>query len=313
MGCCQMAIISTEELTAGHHGKDSSDKFGFVPHSEFLPVKNIVVASNFNDFSNLAESGLNVLEKQTTQNLALIKDNLEVEKMSQFVDQNIKDPVLLLEGQMESYVREGIQATLDAIQDLRLKQRVSDIIYPIFRKFFVHSCQGRLEDTYDVQEIIGQGSVSTVRRAIHFESSIERAVKIITKNSLTETQTLLVSSETEVLKTLDHPNIVKIIEVVEDTTKMNIVTELCRGGELFDRIVKSKTFSENLAAKYMSQIFSALIHIHEQRIVHRDLKPENIVFESEDDDVLKIIDFGIAQKEQENKSSRRFNGTVRTK
>ena len=214
MGCCQMAIISTEELTAGHHGKDSSDKFGFVPHSEFLPVKNIVVASNFNDFSNLAESGLNVLEKQTTQNLALIKDNLEVEKMSQFVDQNIKDPVLLLEGQMESYVREGIQATLDAIQDLRLKQRVSDIIYPIFRKFFVHSCQGRLEDTYDVQEIIGQGSVSTVRRAIHFESSIERAVKIITKNSLTETQTLLVSSETEVLKTLDHPNIVKIILVI---------------------------------------------------------------------------------------------------
>jgi calcium-dependent protein kinase len=99
--------------------------------------------------------------------------------------------------------------------------------------------------------------------------------------------------------------------VVEDTTRLNIVTELCKGGELFDRIIKSKTLSENLAANYMSQIFSALIHIHDNQIVHRDLKPENIVFESESDDLLKLIDFGIAQKEDENKSSKTFNGTVK--
>jgi len=74
------------------------------------------------------------------------------------------------------------------------------------------------------------------------------------------------------------------------------VTELCTGGELFDRIIKVEYFSEAYAAKVFRQICEALNYCHSQDIVHRDLKPENFLFVSKDDDSdLKIIDFGLSK------------------
>lgn len=77
---------------------------------------------------------------------------------------------------------------------------------------------------------------------------------------------------------------------------MYLVTEICYGGELFDRIIDCEYFSEKLAAKLFKQILLSLNYCHKQGIAHRDLKPENFLFETkEEDSDLKIIDFGLSK------------------
>ena len=150
-----------------------------------------------------------------------------------------------------------------------------------------------------------------MRRGTHIESKIDRAIKIITKNSISQSQQLLLVDEVETLKTLDHPNIISVVEIIEDTTKLNIVTEICTGGELFDRILNSQPFTENSAANFMYQILSGLIHIHSSGFIHRDLKPENILFlNNKPDSSLKIIDFGVSKRITSNSKLTRFIGTV---
>lgn len=84
-------------------------------------------------------------------------------------------------------------------------------------------------------------------------------------------------TEIEILRSLDHPHVIKILGIIENSKTFNIITEYCSGGELFDRILANHTFSENKAAKYMYDIMSAVSYCHAAGIVHRDLKPENLV------------------------------------
>jgi len=78
----------------------------------------------------------------------------------------------------------------------------------------------------------------------------------------------------------DHPNIIKVYEVFQDKDYLYIVTELCLGGELFDRIVELKHFGEKEAADVMYQVLNAINYLHKNKVVHRDLKPENLLLES---------------------------------
>lgn len=110
---------------------------------------------------------------------------------------------------------------------------------------------------------------------------------------------------------LDHPNILKVYESYETEHHLFIVTELCTGGELFDRIMGQKTFKEGRAADIMRQILSAVVYCHEHGIVHRDLKPENVLFESKSEDAnVKVIDFGISVESGKRLLSERI-GSVR--
>ena len=98
------------------------------------------------------------------------------------------------------------------------------------------------------------------------------------------------------LKLLDHPNILKIYEVFEDSKKYFLVTELCMGGELFDEIISHGHLSEKESANIVLQMLKGIAYCHSQGIVHRDLKPENILIDKEQDNILKLIDFGTASK-----------------
>ena len=210
------------------------------------------------------------------------------------------------------YLKEQLPDLLGSSFTSNLKKRVSEIIFPIMRKIFVHSSNGIIDELYSIHEILGQGSFSTVRRATQISIQIDRAVKIIAKNSISSSQQLMLVDEVETLKALDHPNIIQVIEIIEDRSKLNIVTELCTGGELFDRIIDSQPFTENAAASIMYQILSGLIHIHGCGFVHRDLKPENILFlNSTANSPLKIIDFGVSKRVAGNSKLSRFIGTVR--
>eukprot|EP01084_Bolivina_argentea_P305729 528184_1 len=100
--------------------------------------------------------------------------------------------------------------------------------------------------------------------------------------------------EIDILSTLQHPNIIKLVNVYEDKQKLYIVMEECRGGELFQRIVERGQYGEEDAAKVIKQILEGLAYMHEEnQIVHCDLKPDNILFlDKTDESLVKIIDFG---------------------
>jgi calcium-dependent protein kinase len=121
---------------------------------------------------------------------------------------------------------------------------------------------------------------------------MQRAVKIIRRDMLSKHEFERIFIEVGILKQLDHPNIVKIYEVFEDPKRFYIVTELCKGGEVFDEILRRDHFSEKDAAGVVKQVLEAVSYCHGEKVVHRDLKPENLLFDEEGGDVIKVIDFG---------------------
>lgn len=102
------------------------------------------------------------------------------------------------------------------------------------------------------------------------------------------------------MQRIDHPNVLKLYEYFEDSKNIYLITELCLGGELFDKIVECEFFSEYVAANVFRQILNSIGHLHSLKICHRDLKPENfmIVSKTEDDLMqmqIKTIDFGLSK------------------
>ena len=105
-------------------------------------------------------------------------------------------------------------------------------------------------------------------------------MKIIRKEDAGSQYAGALVSEIEILKQLDHPNIVKLYEFYQDRLNFYIITEYIEGGELFDKINKVKHFSEVEAAQMMKQLLSCVVYCHKRNIVHRDLKPENLLLVS---------------------------------
>ena len=129
-------------------------------------------------------------------------------------------------------------------------------------------------------EILGKGTFGCVYRARNKKSGVIRAIKTIKKRAVDRKEQHRLISEVDILKKLDHPNIVKLYELIEDDRHYHLVTELCIGGELFDRIMEDGHFSETDAAGYIHDIFSAVNVLHSNNIVHRDIKPENLLIKS---------------------------------
>lgn len=98
--------------------------------------------------------------------------------------------------------------------------------------------------------------------------------------------------EIAILSKLDHPNILKLYEIYDDEKRYYIVTELCKGGELFDQILQKGVYTEKEAANIVQQVLQAVAYFHDLNVVHRDLKPENVLIDKELNNTLKIIDFG---------------------
>lgn len=102
-------------------------------------------------------------------------------------------------------------------------------------------------------------------------------------------------NEYQVLKKTDHPHIVKIYEVWEDDDYYFIVTELLKGGEVYERLLEEERFNEQFCADITKQVLLALNHCHSQNIIHRDLKPENVLFEAKNSTNVRLVDFGFAK------------------
>ena len=163
---------------------------------------------------------------------------------------------------------------------------------------FVATNPRPFQDVYKIGRLLGSGSFGDVRQVTHKENGDSRAVKIFKKDmASTDGMKKQLIEELNILRSLDHPNIVRIFEFFEDQKKYYLVMEHCKGGELFEEILKHEFFDENVAAAILQQLFSAVSYLHSKRIVHRDLKPENILLEDKGDVLdIKLVDFGHATR-----------------
>ncbi len=136
-------------------------------------------------------------------------------------------------------------------------------------------------------------------------------MKSIKKKSIIKEDEDRMFAEMNILKDLDHPNILKLFELYQDDTNYYLITEYCAGGELFNKIKSLNCLTEKLAADYMKQILSAIVYCHEKNIVHRDLKPENLLLDSKKNNAqIKVIDFGTSRKFEADKKMTKRLGTV---
>ncbi|XP_063136085.1 ribosomal protein S6 kinase alpha-6 isoform X3 [Rattus norvegicus] len=175
-------------------------------------------------------------------------------------------------------------------EEYKITPVTSSNVLPIVQ---INGNAAQFSEAYELKEDIGIGSYSVCKRCIHSASNMEFAVKIIDKNKRDP------SEEIEILMRYgQHPNIISLKEVFDDGKYVYLVTDLMKGGELLDRILKKKCFSEQEASNVLYVITKTVEYLHSQGVVHRDLKPSNILYmdESGHPDSIKICDFGFAKQ-----------------
>ena len=158
---------------------------------------------------------------------------------------------------------------------------ISDIHYKIIRK-------------------LGEGMFSTVKLASHSLTGEKVAIKILEKTKVTKLEEKeRINRELAIMRKLNHYNIVKLYQIVETKLTIYLIQENVQGKEFMEYLNKKGKLKEVEACKFFHQIISGLEYIHQCGIAHRDFKPENILI-TNDDTVLKIIDFGLSNMYKNN-------------
>jgi calcium-dependent protein kinase len=195
-------------------------------------------------------------------------------------------------------------------------QRIGTITeFKLTEGILVKQSEGEPSEYYYNVKTLGEGSFGLVYLGKHKISGVERAIKNIEKDQahLTKEEEKTLIKEINILKTLDHPNIMKVYEYFNTPDCFSIVSELCTGGELFKKI-ENNNLSENVGKYVMKQLLSAVAFCHKNGIIHRDLKPENILLEEEEEAskeyfTIKVIDFGTSGKM---KKGQKYNEVIGT-
>ena len=196
------------------------------------------------------------------------------------------------------------------IGNLREESQIS-----ISNRLFINEIKETPDKKYKIKKLLGIGSFGRVFLAQNINTLEYIAMKEIPKTSedlLTDSE---IMDEIEILKNLDHPDIVRIMEFYNTDDCYYIINEYCPGGELFDQV--NNIFSETQIAVMFRQIFSGLAYLHSNNVIHRDLKLENILIQekeksketNEDLFILKIIDFGTAKIFDKNKKAKAIVGS----
>ncbi|GAA0144960.1 hypothetical protein LIER_42833 [Lithospermum erythrorhizon] len=147
---------------------------------------------------------------------------------------------------------------------------------------------------YELGKLLGCGAFAKVYHARDLINGQSVAIKIINKSKISHNATLMcnIKREISIMRGLNHPNIVKLFEVLASKSKIYLVMEFVKGGELFARIANKGRLSEELCRKMFQQLISAVSYCHARGVYHRDLKPENMLIDENGD--LKVSDFGLS-------------------
>lgn len=152
-------------------------------------------------------------------------------------------------------------------------------------------------DRYEIGKTLGDGNFAVVKQARLKNTDNMYAIKIIDKSKM-KGKEHMIENEIQIMKSCNHINIVKLHEEFETHDEVYLITDLVKGGDLFDAITQSVKFNERDAACMVRDLADALFYLHSKNIVHRDLKPENLLFMRRKDGTIniKLADFGLAME-----------------
>ncbi|KAK7070630.1 Checkpoint kinase 2, partial [Halocaridina rubra] len=194
------------------------------------------------------------------------------------------------------------------------------LVKPSRRVFVFHDCfkndsgdyPSELTQRYIMTKKLGEGSFGEVRLA-YKQGTLERvAVKILKKKG---SQILLnnikqIENEIKLLQSVDHPNIIRLQDVIDTPEKIFIIMEVAEGGELFDRLITNKRLPEMVAKFYFYQLVLAVQYLHMKCITHRDIKPENVLLAADKEYThVKLTDFGLSKLAADTSQMTTFCGT----
>ncbi|EGG21446.1 putative protein serine/threonine kinase [Cavenderia fasciculata] len=156
--------------------------------------------------------------------------------------------------------------------------------------------QGNVEEFYFVSKELGRGAFSVVREGTKKTNNEKVALKYIEKKFVKKKHIEQLRREIDIMKKVNHPNVLALKEIFESDTHLTLVMELVTGGELFYKIVERGSFTEKDARNVVRQVCAGVEYLHSQGIAHRDLKPENLLCSGDGDEMtIKIADFGLSK------------------
>ncbi|XP_017013874.3 uncharacterized protein Sik3 isoform X1 [Drosophila takahashii] len=160
---------------------------------------------------------------------------------------------------------------------------------------------------YELEKTIGKGNFAVVKLATNIVTKTKVAIKIIDKTCLNEEYLSKTFREISILKSLRHPHITRLYEVMESQSMIYLVTEYAPNGEIFDHLVANGRMKEPEAARVFTQLVSAVHYCHLRGVVHRDLKAENVLLDK--DMNIKLADFGFSNHYEEGATLRTWCGS----
>ncbi|CAI5798907.1 death-associated protein kinase 3 [Podarcis lilfordi] len=175
--------------------------------------------------------------------------------------------------------------------------------------------QENVEDYYEMEEELGSGQFAIVRKCREKKSGLEYAAKFIKKRRLSSSRRGVsreeIEREVDILREIQHPNIITLHDIFENKTDVVLILELVSGGELFDFLAEKESLTEEEATQFLKQILDGVHYLHSKRIAHFDLKPENIMLLDKNvpSPRIKLIDFGIAHKIEAGNEFKNIFGT----
>ncbi|KAK0398912.1 hypothetical protein QR680_002811 [Steinernema hermaphroditum] len=159
----------------------------------------------------------------------------------------------------------------------------------------MNNASTKFSDNYDVKEELGKGAFSVVRRCVQKQTGIEFAAKIINTKKLSARDFQKLEREARICRKLQHPNIVRLHDSIQEEAFHYLVFDLVTGGELFEDIVAREFYSEADASNCIQQVLEGVSFCHRSNVLHRDLKPENLLLASKAKGAaVKLADFGLA-------------------
>ncbi|XP_057867023.2 CBL-interacting serine/threonine-protein kinase 15-like [Cryptomeria japonica] len=150
---------------------------------------------------------------------------------------------------------------------------------------------------YEIEKLIGEGEWGKVYRAVHTKTGDTVAIKLLDKKKLFTQSLRQIEKEISNMRSLRHPNIVQLYEVMATKTKIYLIMEYVSGGDFFAKLEGVGSFGEEEARKYFQQLISAVDFCHSRGVFHRDLKLENLLVDG--DGNLKVADFGLSTLKKE--------------
>uniref|UniRef100_T1INT6 calcium/calmodulin-dependent protein kinase n=1 Tax=Strigamia maritima TaxID=126957 RepID=T1INT6_STRMM len=169
------------------------------------------------------------------------------------------------------------------------------VFIPVSVNMASQNTSTKFSDNYELKEELGKGAFSIVRRCVQKSTGLEFAAKIINTKKLSSRDFQKLEREARICRKLQHPNIVRLHDSIQEESFHYLVFDLVTGGELFEDIVAREFYSEADASHCIQQILESVNHCHQNCVVHRDLKPENLLLASKAKGAaVKLADFGLA-------------------